>query len=185
MAPSISVAEATCVRLPRFRGVRLAPRPPSAEVRSATMLDFVRFLTRAVADLLRARAALLAENALLRQQLIVARRKLAGRVRWSPWQRLSMVLASRWAPRWQSALLLVKPDTILRWHRAGFRAVWRWRSRPRGRPPTPKAAMIRRMARDNPLWGSGAHSRRAAQARYSRQQAHRAALHARADHTPR
>src|SRR5712664_4351189 len=62
-----------------------------------------------------------AENTLLRQQLIVAKRKLAGRVRWTPWQRFTIVLASRVAPAWREATLLIQPATILRWHRSGFR----------------------------------------------------------------
>ena len=87
---------------------------------------------------------------LLRQQLIVAHRKVAGRVRWAPWQRFTIALAARVAPAWREATLLVQPATILRWHRAGFRAFWRRRSRPSGRPPTSRAALIREMAARNP-----------------------------------
>jgi hypothetical protein len=65
---------------------------------------------------------LIAENALLRQQLIVAERKLVGRFRWTPWQRFTIVLAARMAPAWREATLLIQPATILRWHRGGFRA---------------------------------------------------------------
>ena len=90
---------------------------------------------------------------MLRQQLIVAERKL-GRVRWQPWQRVTMALASRVVPTWRAALLLVQPATILRWHRAGFRAFWRRRSRPRGRPRTASAALIREMSVANPRWGA-------------------------------
>ena len=55
---------------------------------------------------------------------------------------------------WRSALVVVRPGTGVRWHRAGFRLFWRWRSRP-GRPPIPLELrrLIRRMAKDNPLWG--------------------------------
>jgi hypothetical protein len=62
------------------------------------MNDLVRFLGALAADLLRGRAALVAENALLRQQLIVAERKLVGRLRWAPWQRFTMGLAAWLAP---------------------------------------------------------------------------------------
>jgi hypothetical protein len=96
------------------------------------MIDVLRFLVGLAADVVRRRAGLVAENALLRQQLIVAQRKLAGRVRWTPWQRFTMGLAARLAPAWQDATLLVQAATILRWHRAGFRAFWRlprWRRR--------------------------------------------------------
>jgi putative transposase len=118
------------------------------------MRDLVRFLTGLAADLLRSRTALVAENGLLRQQLIVAERKLVGRVRWAPWQRFTMGLATGFAPAWRSATLLVQPTTILRWHRAGFRVFWRRRSRPRGRPPTRRASLIRQMAASNPRWGA-------------------------------
>src|SRR5437016_9782677 len=83
------------------------------------------------ADLVRRRVELVAENALLRQQLIVAERKLAGRVRWTPWQRFMIVLTARVAPAWRDAILLIQPATILRWHHAGFHAFWRHRSRRR------------------------------------------------------
>src|ERR1700682_3538178 len=88
------------------------------------------------ADLVRRRVDLVAENALLPQQLIVAERKLAGRVRWTPCQRFMIVLTARVAPAWRDAILLIQPATILRWHRAGFREFWRRRSRRPGRPPT-------------------------------------------------
>ena len=105
-------------------------------------------------DLVRRRAELVAENALLRQQLIAAERKIAGRVRWTRWQRFMIVLAARVAPAWREATLLIQTATILRWHRAGFRAFWRRRSRQSGRPPTGSAALIREMAARNPRWGA-------------------------------
>src|SRR5882724_10216957 len=113
-----------------------------------------RCKTRPVIDLLRFVFGLAADNALLRQQLIVAKRKVAGRVRWTPWQRFTIVLAARVAPAWREATLLIQPATILRWHRAGFRAFWRRRSRRSGRPPTTRAALIREMAGRNPRWGA-------------------------------
>ena len=118
------------------------------------MGDVIRFVAGLVADLFRSEAQLAAENALLRQQLIVAERKVKGRPRWTPWQRFTAAIASQVTPSWRSACMLVQPDTILRWHRAGFRLFWRLRSRPRGRPPTPRAALIRQMAVDNPRWGA-------------------------------
>jgi len=59
-------------------------------------------------------------------------------------------------PGWRSALAVIKPDTLLRWHRAGFRAFWRWKSRGSGRPrkDAEVRALIRRLAHDNPLWGA-------------------------------
>ncbi|MCZ6601366.1 MAG: hypothetical protein O7A07_11030, partial [Acidobacteria bacterium] len=68
------------------------------------------------------------------------------------------ILVSRWFPRWQKPLLIVTPETVLRWHRKGWKAYWRWQSRPRGRlgrkPISPEVkALIRRMATENVLWG--------------------------------
>ena len=108
------------------------------------------------ADCLRNRAQLLAENALLRQQLLVLRRGVA-RPSVSRADRALLVLLAGHVRTWRRALLLVQPETLLRWHRAGFRALWRWQSRPGpGRPPlqTETVALIRRMAADNPLWGA-------------------------------
>ncbi|MGO9836794.1 MAG: integrase core domain-containing protein [Polyangiaceae bacterium] len=118
------------------------------------MMDVVQFVVWLVARVARRRAALVAENALLRQQLIAAQRKVRGRVRWTPWERFTMGLAARLAPAWRTAVLLVQPATIVRWHRAWFRALWRRRSRPLGRPPTVRAALIREIAMNNPRWGA-------------------------------
>src|SRR5215210_4538178 len=107
-------------------------------------------------DLLRSRAQLLAENALLRQQLIVLRRSVTRPVMTGTDWALLVLLAGR-VRTWRQALLLVQPETLLRWHRAGFRALWRRKSRPGpGRPPLPAetVGLIRRMAAENPLWGA-------------------------------
>jgi hypothetical protein len=67
-----------------------------------------------------------------------------------------LVALSRFFP-WASALAIVKPDTFVRWHRAGFRLLWRWKSRHAGRPQLPKnlRALVVTMARENPSWGEG------------------------------
>ncbi len=107
-------------------------------------------------DLLRTRAQLVAENAFLRQQLLVLRRSVK-RPLVTPADRALLVLLAGRVRAWRQALLLVQPDTLLRWHRAGFRALWRRKSRPGpGRPPleAETVALIRRMADDNPLWGA-------------------------------
>jgi putative transposase len=108
------------------------------------------------ADLLRGRAQLLAENAFLRQQLLVLRRSVAHPAVTRADRALLVLLAGR-VRAWQQALLLVQPATLLRWHRAGFRALWRRTSRPGpGRPPltAETVALIRQIAADNPLWGA-------------------------------
>ena len=107
-------------------------------------------------DLLRSRAQLLAENALLRQQLLVLRRSVTRPAVAAADRALLVLLAGR-IRAWRQALLLVQPETLLRWHRAGFRALWRRKSRPGpGRPPlAPETiALIRQVAAEHPLWGA-------------------------------
>src|SRR5207249_1699844 len=90
--------------------------------------------------------------ALLRQQLIVAQRKIVGRVRWTPWQRFTMGLAARVAPAWRAAILLVQPETVLRWHRTAWRALWRGKSRRSGRPPCPSQERDRAVRQGASWW---------------------------------
>ena len=78
----------------------------------------------ALGDLARTKAELVAENALLRQQLVVLRRRVK-RPALTPADRLRLLLLARLANGWRAALLLVQPETPLRWHRQGFRLVWR------------------------------------------------------------
>jgi putative transposase len=84
-------------------------------------------LAGALGDLVRTKAELLAENALLRQQLVVLRRQIT-RPALTPADRLRLVLLARLARGWRAALLIVQPDTLLRWHRQGFLLVWRAKS---------------------------------------------------------
>jgi hypothetical protein len=114
-------------------------------------------VTGLVMDLTRSRRELVAENAFLRQQLIVASRKLK-RPAFRSHERGLLVLLAGLVPRWRNAVLLVKPDTILRWHRHGFRLFWRYRSRRPGKQ-RPRLApdlikLIRRMAESNATWGA-------------------------------
>ena len=112
----------------------------------------------ALADLARSKPELVAENALLRQQLIVLRRSVP-RPRCTQADRTLLVLLASRLRAWRSALLIVQPDTLLRWHRQLFRLVWRRKSRSRPLARTPKVpaetiALIREMAAANPLWGA-------------------------------
>ena len=116
----------------------------------------VTHVTGTGTDLLRSRAQLLAENALLRQQLIVLRRSVKRPVMTGTDRALLVLLAGR-VRTWRQAQLLVQPETLLRWHRTGLRALWRWKSRAGpGRPAlSPETiALIRQMAAENPLWGA-------------------------------
>ena len=103
------------------------------------------------------RVRLEAENLLLRQQLIVLQRKHRGRVSLRNLDRLLLVWLYRLFPALLDAVLIVQPETVIRWHRRGFRAYWRWKSRNLGGRPQIDAelrALIRRMSRENPLWGA-------------------------------
>src|SRR2546425_2335530 len=126
---------------------------PRGRCKTRPVIGLLRFVFGLAADLVRRRVELVAENGLLLRQQLIAKRKLARRVRWTPWQRFTIALAARVAPAWREATLLIQPATILRWHRTGFRAFWRRRSRRSGRPPTARAALIREMAGRNPRWG--------------------------------
>lgn len=115
----------------------------------------IRALLRFVGGFFRSRAALVAENELLRQQLAVAKRRLEGkRVRASPTERWAVGVLSRFTSTWRSAVTLFEPATVLRWHREGFRLSWRWRSRRGGRRPTSHAAAIQDMTTKNSRWGA-------------------------------
>jgi putative transposase len=116
----------------------------------AVLLDIVTF-TRLC---LRPTTAVAAENLFLRKQLgLFVERKIKPR-RATDSIRFTLARLSRWFD-WQNALIAVKPDTLIRWHRKGFRLFWRWKSRPRGRPQVPAdiRQLIAEMALDNPTWG--------------------------------
>jgi len=114
-------------------------------------------LVGTIADVTRSRRDLLVENALLRQQLIVLKRQVKRpKLCWRD-RALIVLLTSRLAT-WKNALLIVKPATVLRWHRDVFHWVWRRRSQPKtvGRPrlPSEQVTLIRCMAKDNLTWGT-------------------------------
>ena len=112
----------------------------------------------AAADLTRSKTELMLENALLRQQLIVLKRQAKRpALTWRD-RALFVVLASK-LRTWKQALLIVQPDTLLRWHRELFRRFWRCKSRSEtkpGRPPLTDevVALIKRMAKENHTWGA-------------------------------
>ncbi len=95
------------------------------------MFALVRSLVVLLRAPLRSKLAVEAENAALRQQVIVLRRKLRGRVKLSNADRLFFVWLYRVFPSISRARLIVRPDTLVRWHRAGFSRFWRWKSRGR------------------------------------------------------
>ena len=121
------------------------------------MIDFLLLLGCALTGLFRSRARLEAEILVLRQQINVLRPKSPKRPAFSNIDRLLLVWLSRLVPTTLEALTVVRPETVIRWHRAGFRAYWRFRSRPRGgRPKMPLdiRQLVRDMSVANPLWGA-------------------------------
>jgi putative transposase len=107
-------------------------------------------------DLARSKSALVAENALLRQQLIILRRQVK-RPACTNTDRMLLVLLAMAVRTWKQALFIVQPETLLRWHRQGFRLFWKYKSRAAARKPKISAetvALIKEMARDNRLWGA-------------------------------
>ena len=110
-----------------------------------------------VADLVQSRARLEAEILLLRHQLDLALRRAPPRVRLRNADRALLVWMVRLWPNLVEAVQVVQPETVLRWHRAGFRIYWRWKSRKRvGRPKIDRGLpdLIRRMSHENTLWGA-------------------------------
>ena len=118
------------------------------------MIDFLKLLACALTRIFRSRARLESEILVLRHQLNVLRRRSPQRLTFSSIDRLVFAGLYRLAPGVLDALKILKPDTVIRWHRAGFRAYWRWKSRARGgRPKTPLEIrqLIQEMSIANPL----------------------------------
>src|SRR5438105_12839944 len=116
-----------------------------------TKPDTSSLLLGTLTDLSRSKSELVAENALLRQQLIILRRQVK-RPACTKTDRILLVLLARMVRAWKQALVIVQPETLLRWHRQGFKLFWKDRSR--GASVTPKipaetVALIKEMARDN------------------------------------
>src|SRR5216683_1408136 len=121
------------------------------------MIGLLCFALAVLASPFKSKLRLEAENTVLRHQLIVLRRRLHGRVRFTNHDRWFLIQLYRWFPSILQVLTIIRPETLVRWHRAGFRCYWRWKSRPLGGRPqieTELRALIRRMSVENPLWGA-------------------------------
>src|SRR4030081_510437 len=121
------------------------------------MMDFLMLLTCVLTRLFRSRARLEAEILVLRHQFNILQRKSTERAAFKSIDRLVFAGLYRLVPGALDALKILKPETVIRWHRAGFRAYWRWKSRSRGgRPKTllEVRQLIRDMSIENPLWGA-------------------------------
>ena len=121
------------------------------------MMALIRFLLAILTSPFKSKSRLEAENAALRQHLVVLQRKVKGRGENSNGDRLFLVQLYRWFPSILEVLTIIQPETLVRWHRAGFRRYWRWKSRRRGGRPRIQPelrALIRQMSVENRLWGA-------------------------------
>jgi hypothetical protein len=121
------------------------------------MIALLSLLLTLFASPFKSKSRLEAENAALRRQLIVLQRKARGRVHLTSGDRLFLVQLYRWFPSVLKVITIIRPETLVRWHRAGFRRYWRWKSRSLGGRPKVAAelrALILWMSAENPLWGA-------------------------------
>ena len=121
------------------------------------MVALLCFLLALFASPFKSKSRLEAENAVLRHQLTVLRRKVRGRVQLSSGDRLFLIQLYRWFPSVLKAVTIIQPETLVRWHRAGFRRYWRWKSPMLGRTTANRCGSPRTNPADehgNPLWGA-------------------------------
>jgi len=121
------------------------------------MIGLFCFALAVLASRFRSKLRLEAENAVLRHQLVVLRRQLKGRARLTNDDRWFFVQRYRWFPSILQVLTIIRPEILVRWHRAGFRCYWRRKSNARGGRPqiqTELRVLIRQMSIENPLWGA-------------------------------
>ena len=121
-----------------------------------TKPDTTPLLLLTLTDLTRSKSELIAENALLRKPLIILRRQVK-RPACTKMDRILLVFLARMVRAWKQALFIVQPETLLRWHRQGFKLYWKYKSRSNSATPKISAetiALIKAMARDNQLWGA-------------------------------
>src|SRR5260221_12068752 len=123
---------------------RRAPSLGARDVYQWSMIALLCLFLTLFASPFKSKSRLEAENAALRHQLIVLQRRVSGRVQLANGDRLFLVMLYRWFPSVLKAITIIRPETLVRWHRAGFRRYWRWKSRSLGG----------RMSAENPLWGA-------------------------------
>ena len=132
------------------------------------MIALLYFLLAVLVSPFKSKCRLEAENAALRYQLIVLRRKVRGRIRLTNGDRLVFIQLYRWFPSVLKVITVIRPETIVRWHRAGFRCYWRWEIALTGRAAADqRGATCADPANEHrePALGSTAYPRRTAQAR--------------------
>jgi putative transposase len=121
------------------------------------LISFTTFFA-ALSSIFRSRAGLELENLALRHQIAILQRSARKRPKLNSWDRWLWVWFSRIWSDWRSALAIVQPETVVAWHRAGFRLFWTWKVRrgQTGRPLISREVrdLIRKMCRENPAWGA-------------------------------
>jgi putative transposase len=131
-------------------------KKPETQVKAWTKPTTDSLIGGTTADLVKSKEQLIMENALLRQQVIVLKQQVNRPQLTAKDRSLLVVLASR-VKDWKNALLIVKPETVLHWHREGFKLFWRWKSKGQARKPRiseETIALIKQMAVDNRRWGA-------------------------------
>jgi len=121
------------------------------------MIALLCFVLAVLVSPFKSKSRLEAENAALRHQVVVLRRMVQRRVRLTNSDRLFFIQLYRWFPSVLKVITVIRPETLVRWHRAGFRRYWRCKSRSLGGRPqidTELRALIRQMSIENPLWGA-------------------------------
>ena len=121
------------------------------------MIALLCFVLAILVSPFKSKSGLEAENAALRHQVVALRRMVHRRVRLTNSDRLFFIQLYRWFPSVLKVITVIRPETLVRWHWAGFRCYWRWKSRSLGERPQIDAelrALIRQMSMENPLWGA-------------------------------
>jgi hypothetical protein len=118
------------------------------------MIRLICFALTVLVSPFKSKLRLEVENVALRHQLIILRRKMPGRVRLTNSDRWFLIQLYRWFPSILQILAIIQPETLVRWHRAGFRRYWRWKSRRRGGRPQIEAdlrVVVRQISIENPF----------------------------------
>jgi transposase InsO family protein len=121
------------------------------------MVALICFVLAVLASPFKSNSRFEVENAVLRHQLVILQRKVRGRAHLTNNDRWFFVQMYRWFPSIMKVVTIIEPETLVRWHRAGFRRYWRWKSRSRrGRPQIDLElrTLIRQMSMENLLWGA-------------------------------
>jgi putative transposase len=151
--PDVPISQTTIARTRLQSDLMLCGLQFSSLIRAG--LGICLELSAFVGSFFRSRSSLIAENLLLRKQLAFYQERQIRPSRLTDAARLSLVFWSKLC-NWKSALVIVKPETLIGWHRRGFKVFWKLKSRP-GRPKLPNniRQLIARMAEENPTWGQG------------------------------